>query len=79
MDGRVSYFENIFILFMKMLLKITLKTPTKTIFEAVLCMYLLTNTNYAVIFFFITRHVIVPLIMDMESAKSDVNGPKTKI
>ena len=26
-----------------------------------------------------TQHVIVLLIMDMESAKSDVNGPKKKV
>jgi hypothetical protein len=26
-----------------------------------------------------TQHVVVLLIMDMESAKSDVNGPKIKI
>ena len=26
-----------------------------------------------------TQHVVVWLIMDMESAKSDVNGPKKKV
>jgi hypothetical protein len=26
-----------------------------------------------------TQHVVVLLIMDMESAKSDVNGPKKKV
>ena len=26
-----------------------------------------------------TQHVIVVLIIDMESAKSDVNGPKKKV
>ena len=29
--------------------------------------------------FFMTRHVVVLLIIDMESAKSDVNGRKTKM
>ena len=29
--------------------------------------------------FFTTQHVVVLLIMDMESAKSDVNGPKKKV
>ena len=51
MDGRVSDFDDIFILFMKMemevLFKIRLQTPTKTILGAVLFMYLLTNTNIA--------------------------------
>ena len=41
-------------------------------------MYLLTNTNIARIKFFMTQHVVVLLIMDIESAKSDVNGPKKK-
>ena len=30
-------------------------------------------------FFLMTQHVVVLLIMDMESAKSDVNGPKKKV
>ena len=41
-------------------------------------MYLLTNTNIARIKFFMTQHIVVLLIMDMRSAKSDVNGPKKK-
>ena len=42
-------------------------------------MYLLPNTNNAGIKFFMTQHVIVLLIMDMASAKSNVNGRKTKL
>ena len=45
---------------------------------AVLLMYLLTNTNIARINFFMTQHVVVLLIIDIESSKSDVNGPKKK-
>ena len=30
-------------------------------------------------YFFMTQHVVVLLIMDIESAKSDVNGPKKKV
>ena len=57
MDGRVSYFDDIFILFFYdngdgVLLNTRLKTPTKTVLEAVLFMYILTNTNSAVIYFF---------------------------
>ena len=42
-------------------------------------MYLLTNTNTARIFFLKTQHVFVLLIMDMESAKTDINGPNKKV
>ena len=42
-------------------------------------MYLLTNTNIARFEFGLTQNVVVLLIMDMESAKSDVNGPKKKV
>ena len=74
----MSDFDDIFILFMKngdeVLLKIRLQTPTKTILGAVLFMYLLTN-----LILFMTQHDVVLLIMDMESAKSNVNGPKKKV
>ena len=55
MDGRVSDFDDIFILFMKMEMKmeIRLQTPTKTILGAVLFMYLLKKTNIARIKFFL--------------------------
>ena len=39
-------------------------------------MYALTNTNIAGILFLMTQPVVVFTIMDMESAKSDVNGRK---
>ena len=41
-------------------------------------MYALRNTNIAVIYFFSTKCANVLAIMDMASAKSDVNGPKKK-
>ena len=41
-------------------------------------MYALTNTNIAGIRFSITKYVVVLAIMDMVSAKSDVNSPKEK-
>ena len=63
----------------EVVLKIRLQTPTKTILEAVLFMYLLTNPKLLGFNFFMTQHVVVLLIMDMESAKSDVNGPKNKV
>ena len=51
MDERVSDFDDIFILFMKMEMKscsrLGSKHQQKTILEAVLFMYLLTNTNIA--------------------------------
>ena len=67
MDGRVSDFDDIFILLMKMEMescsRLGSKHTKKTILLAVLLMYL---------------DVVVTLIMDMESAKSDVNGRKKK-
>ena len=42
-------------------------------------MYLLTNTNIAGIYFSMTHNFVILLSMDMESAKSDENGLKTKI
>ena len=51
----------------------------KTILGAGLFLFLLTNTNIARIKFFMTQHGVVLLIMDIESEKSDVNGPKKKV
>ena len=73
----MSDFDDIFIITILKLLKF--KTPTKTVLEAVLFMYLLTITNNAGISFFMTKHGVVLLILDMESAKPDVNGRKTII
>ena len=43
-------------------------------------MYLLTNIKHCWdLIIFMTQYGVVLLIMDMESAKSDVNGRKTKI
>ena len=80
MDGRVSDFDDIFILFMKMEMESGSRLGSKheqKILEAILIMYLLTKTNIAGILFFLTQHVVVFLITNMESAKSDVNVRKT--
>ena len=84
MDGSVSDFDDIFILFHEnengVLLKIRLKTPTKNNFGG--CSLHVSLNKYKHcwdLIFFMTQHVVVLLIMDMESAKSDVNGRKTKI
>ena len=43
-------------------------------------MYALRNANIGVIIFFMTKlYAVVLAIMDMASAKSDVNGPKKKV
>ena len=82
MDERVSDFDDLFILFMKMEMKSCSRLGFKhqqNYLGPVFFMYLLTNTNIARIYFFMTQHVVVLLIMDMESPKSDVNGPKKKV
>ena len=43
-------------------------------------MYALRNTNIGVIeFVFFTTYGVILAIMDIASAKSDVNGPKKKV
>ena len=44
--------------------------------DGVLFMYALTNTLFG---FFLTKYVVVLSIMDMVSAKPDVNGVKEKV
>ena len=42
-------------------------------------MYALRNTNIGVIEFVFTTYSVILAIMDIASAKSDVNGPKKKV
>ena len=51
----------------------------KTILEGVLFKYVWTNANTAGFKFFMTKHIVVLLIMDIKWAKSDVNGRKEKV
>ena len=83
MDGRVSDFDDIFILLMKMEMESSSRLGSKT-----------NKKNYGGrsfhvspnkykhcwnLIFFMTKHVVVLLSMDLQSSKSDVNGQKTKI
>ena len=57
--------------------KVRFQIHTKiTIFEGVLLIFVLTNTNLAEIFLCVAQHFFVLPIIDMESPKSDVNGWK---
>ena len=53
-------------------------TPTQAIFHGVLFMYALKNTKKAKIQFLMTKFTVILAILDMASAKPDVNGPKKK-
>ena len=64
MDGRVSVFDDISYFYENG--------------NVLLQIRLLTNTNIAWINFFMTKHGVVSLIIDIESVKSDVNGRKKK-
>ena len=80
MDGRVSDFDDIFILFMKMEKKSCSRLGSKhqQNYFGGRSLYVSLN-KYKHCWdsiFFMTQHVVVLLIMDMESAKSDVNGAK---
>ena len=82
MDGRVSDFYDIFILFMKMEMescsRLGSKHQQKQFGGRSLPVYL-NKYNNCYEYFLMTQHIVVLLIMDMESAKSDVNGPKEKV
>ena len=78
MDERVSDFDDIFIIFMNMqmsLARVEALNNTRKHFGEVLFMYFLTQLGLD---FFMTKYVVVLLIMDMVSAKSDVSSPKEK-
>ena len=68
MDGRLSDFDEFFILYENsegVLFKIRLLTPTETNLDGVLFMYALTNKNMARIQFFQDQIFVVCATMDM--------------
>ena len=83
MDGRVSNFDDISILFMKMEIKSGLRLGSKRQ-QQKFTEPLSSCISYQIptllgFNFFMTQHVVVLLIMDMDrSVKFDVYGPKKK-